>query len=248
MQTGTQNPATKFIQWSSKHEKFLYYDKQKKENILLELPLKFLAVSRYKTIKGWNQSKEFSLISNEVKDLKHQIAVTAYPKNGEKYLLCKGTWEEIKEKVETNKGKYTESVYVMLPDGEVANIQLNGASLSTWFDFQKNQTDRFFDNWVVVKGFKEGSQGAVTYTYPVFEWGSTLDTESQLRAETADAKIEEYELSYFGAKEEPKENHRQRSEVDKYEMEHNKPPIPPSGVDAELAMHEAVSQDDDLPF
>lgn len=247
MQSGTQNPATKFIQWSSKHQTFLYYDKQKKENILIDLPLKFLAIARYKTIKGWNQSKEASLISNEVRDLKHEMIVNVYPKNGDRYELCRGDWNTIKEKVEMWKGKYTESVYVMLPDGEVANLQLNGASLSTWFEFQKNQTDRFFDNWVVVKGFKEGQQGAVSYTYPVFAWGTSLDTESQLRADTADVKIEEYELSYFGAKVEKEENHRQRSEVDKYEMNRNRPPVPPSDIDAELAMHEAVA-DDDLPF
>ncbi|MEM9681189.1 MAG: hypothetical protein AAF901_12775 [Bacteroidota bacterium] len=249
MQTETQNPANKFIKWSSKHEQWLYYDKQEQENILLGLELQFLALVRYKTIKGWNQKKEFSLISNEVKSLNDIITVTAYPKNGEKYQLCSGDWKSIKDEVENNKGKYTESVYAMLPDGEVVNLQLNGSSLSTWFEFQKNQTDRFFDNWVVVKGFKKGTQGAVEYTYPVFEWGTTLSTEEQVFAESADHKIGQYEESYFGNSNDTKENFRERSEVDKYEMENSKPPIPPTAVDAELAMHDSLPQEyDDLPF
>nr|WP_299488661.1 hypothetical protein [uncultured Allomuricauda sp.] len=248
MQSGTQNPAKYFFQWKSDHQKFCYYDKEKKENVFVDLPFKFLALSRYITVKGWNQKKEHALISNEVKSIDDVLVVNAY-KDGSKSEVVRGKWNEIKEKMEVEKGKFTQSVYVMLPNGEVANIQLNGASLSTWFEFQNNQTDRFFDNWVLVNGYKDGKSGTVEYTYPVFEWGTSLDTESQLRAENADAKIEEYEESYFGKSEEPKENYRERSEVDKHEMNQNKPPVPPSEVDAELAMHDAVANgDDDLPF
>ena len=246
MQSGTQNPATRFFQWKSQHEKFAYYDKEKKENVFVEMPFKFLALSRYKTVKGWNQKKEGSLISNEVKDLKDQIIVNFYPKQGEKHEICRGAWADIKETVDNWDGRYTESVYVMLENGDVANIQLNGASLKTWFDFQKNKTDMFFDNWVIVNGFKEGVQGAVTYTYPTFEWGGTLNKDAQGLAEYADGKIEEYEKGYFKT-EEQQEPHRQRSAVDIYEMNANKPPVPPSEVDAEIAMHQDI-ENDDLPF
>lgn len=246
MQSGNTNPASKFLSWKSQHQKFAYYDKEKKENIFIEMPFKFLAISRYKTVKGWNQKKEGSIISNEVKSLNDEIRVNFYPKNGDKYEICRGPWVDIKETVDNWDGKYTESVYVMLPDGELANLQLSGASLSTWFEFQKNQTDKFFDNWVVINGFKEGKQGAVTFTYPVFEWGSTLKTEEQKLAEGVDKKIEDYEAHYFGNQEE--EPSRSRSEVDKYEMEHNKPPVPPNAVDSEIAMYEDLNKEDDLPY
>lgn len=249
MQSGNVNPATKFFQWKSEHQKFAYYDKEAKENVFVEMPFKFLALSRYKTVKGWNQKKEGSLISNEVKSLNDEIRVNFYPRNGDKYEICRGPWSDIKETVDGWDGRYTESVYIMLENGDVANVQLNGASLSTWFDFQKNKSDMFFDNWVVINGFKEGKQGAVTYTYPVFEWGTSLDKQHQEFAEVADRLIQSYEDGYFGAKEETEEPARQRSEVDKYEMNANKPPIPPSDVDAELAMHEALNnKDDDMPF
>ncbi len=245
MQSGMQNPAKHFFQWKSDHQKFCYYDKEKKENIFVDLPFKFLALSKYITVKGWNQKKEYALISNEVKNIDDTLVVNAY-KDGNKFEVAKGNWNSIKDKMESEKGKFTQSVYVMLPNGDLANIQLNGASLSTWFEFQKNQTDRFFDNWVVVNGYKDGKNGSVEYTYPVFEWGTTLNTEEQVLAENADVKIGEYEESYFGKSNEPQENPRERSEVDKYEMNQNKSPVPPSEVDAELAMHEDL--DDDLPF
>ncbi len=245
MQSGNQNPANYFFEWKSQHQKFCYYDKDKKENVFVDMPFRFLALSRYTTVKGWNQKKKYALISNEIKTINDLLIVNAYA-DGNKTEIARGEWKEIKDKVDNEGGKYTQSVYAMLPNGDVANVQLNGASLSTWFEFQKNQTDKFFDNWVVVNGFKEGKQGAVTYTYPVFEWGSTLNTKEQVLAENADIKIEAYENSYFGAKQE--EAPRHRSEVDKYEMNSNKPPVPPSEVDAELAMHDSVSGDDDLPF
>ena len=187
MQTGTQNPAKYFFQWKSDHQKFCYYDKEKKENVFIEMPFKFLALSKYITVKGWNQKKEHALISNEVKNIDDVLIVNAY-KDGSKSEIARGGWNEIKEKMEIEKGKFTQSVYIMLPNGDVANIQLSGASLSTWFDFQKNQTDKFFDNWVVVNGFKEGKSGSVEYTYPVFEWGSTLNKDEQGLAEYADGK------------------------------------------------------------
>lgn len=250
MATGNTNPAELFIQWSSKHEKFQYYDKEEKANKFLEFPFRFLALSKYITVSGWNQKNEYSIISNEVKKIDDELIVNAYFKGGNgKEEIARGDWKSISELMEVKKGKFTQSVYAMLPSGQVVNIKLSGASLSTWFEFQKNQTDRFFNDWVVVNGFKEGVNGSVSYTYPIFEWGSSLDAPSQKRAEAADEKIEAYEKGYFGATEEVKENFRERSEVDKYEMNGNKPPVPPSEVDAELAMHEAVSNvDDDLPF
>ena len=250
MSTGNSNPAELFISWSSKHQKFVHYDKENKTNVLIDLPFRFLAISKYITVTGWNQKKEFSIIGNEVKSIEDELTVNAYKKGGNgKELLAKGDWKSISDKMEMEKGKFTQSVYAMLPDGQLVNIKLMGASLSTWFEFQKNQTDMFFDNWVVVNAFKEGVNGSVQYTYPVFEWGTSLDAPSQKRAEIADKKIAAYEESYFGKKEEVSENFRERSEVDKHEMNANKPPVPPTDVDAELAMHEAVSSiDDDMPF
>lgn len=244
MQTGTQNPAKYFFQWKSDHQKFCFYDREKKENVFIEMPFKFLALSKYITVKGWNQKKEHALISNEVKNIDDILVVNAY-KDGSKTEIARGGWNEIKDKMEIEKGRFTQSVYIMLPNGDVANVQLSGASLSTWFDFQKNQTDRFFDNWVIVNGFKEGKSGSVEYTYPVFEWGTTLNKDEQGLAECADGKIEEYEQSYFGNKAETTENPRERSEVDKYEMNSNLPPIPPIEEDKELVAQE---EEDDLPF
>ena len=41
-QTANANPSKKFLQWKSNEKHFSYWDKDKEENISLELPLKFL--------------------------------------------------------------------------------------------------------------------------------------------------------------------------------------------------------------
>lgn len=253
MSNEMSNPASKFLNWKSDHQKFAYYDKAEEKNVLIELPFKFLAIARYKTIKGWNQKKEGAIIANEVKSLKDDFTVNFYKKGQEKQQIAKGPWNDIKETVEMWDGKYTESVYVMLPDGELVNLQLSGASLSTWFEFQKNQSDKFFEHWVEVKGFKEGKTGAVSYTFPVFEWGNRLNGKEMKLAEDADGLIESYEKAYFTAQ--PEAEPRANSEVDKYnakrervdaenDMHRALQPTPPVEMDRQVAAYDP----DDLPF
>ena len=114
MSSGNTNPAELFITWSSKHEKFVYYDKESKSNFMIDMPFKFLAISKYITITGWNQKNEYSLISNEVKSIDDVLTVNAYKKGGNgKEKIAEGTWKEISELMELKKGKF--SVRRMFP-------------------------------------------------------------------------------------------------------------------------------------
>ena len=53
-ETKSKNPAKKFLSWKSEEKCFAYYDKDKKENILVPLPFKFVILEHYHTVKGWN--------------------------------------------------------------------------------------------------------------------------------------------------------------------------------------------------
>jgi hypothetical protein len=225
MQSTNSNPAEKFFQWKSDHQKFAYYDKAKEENIFVELPLKFLGIVAYKTVKGFNPKrgkKGAGIFANEVKTIGQKSNETLKVQffDEDKSVIAEGKWNDIKETVDNAGGKFTESVYAMLEDGTLVNFQINGAALSTWYEFQKNQSDKFFDNWIVVKGFKEATQGKVNYTYPVFEWGSTLNRSEQKLAEACDKKISDYESWYFDGKEVAPDAFadRAQSEVDKYDV------------------------------
>lgn len=207
MQSKSSNPATKFISWKSTHKSFAYYDKDQKTDILIELPFKFLAMASYITVRGWNQKKEYSLIANEVKSINDELVVNAYSKDKGKMEIARGAWSEIREKCEFNGGKYTQSVYAMLENGEIANIRLNGSGLQCWFNFQKGQSHLFFNHWVEVKQVGQGSKGSVTFNYPIFEFGGIIDAANEANAEKCDNLIQQYETVYFGQPE---------SVVDKY--------------------------------
>lgn len=244
------NPATKFLSWKSNHQKFSYYDKTKGENVFLEMPVKFLALARYKTVKGWNQKKEGAIIANEVKSLKDEIVVNFY-KKGDKQEIARGPWSDIKETVEMWNGRYTESVYAMLPDGELVNLQLSGASLSTWFEFQKNQTHRFYDEFVVVNGFKEGKSGAVTFTYPIFEFAGKMNESQIALANAADELLARYEASYF--KNEKRERVAASLELledtfDAVPTKSVRQPVPTKEADAKMVREARDYDPDDLPF
>lgn len=215
-QTELENPAKYFFQWKSDHQKFAYYDKVKEQNVFVDFPFKFLAIAPYKTVTGYN-SKKGGIYANEVKSINDKLKVLYFK---DKELIAEGQWNSIKSDVDNANGKYCESVYVMLKNGEVANIKISGASLSTWFEFQKNQRSRFFNDWVVVNSYKEGKQGSVNYSFPVFEWGTSLNDQEQKYADVADAKIGKYEDAYFGKQieEEVKETYRENSEASKYDQ------------------------------
>src|SRR5690606_8074340 len=114
-----------------------YYDKAKEENIFVELPLKFLGLVSYKTVKGYNAKKGqkgCGIFSNEVKRVGQKSTETLKVQyfDEEKSVIAEGKWNDIKEVVDNAGGKFTESVYAMLEDGSLVNFQINGAALSTW--------------------------------------------------------------------------------------------------------------------
>lgn len=205
MQSTNTNPAERFLEWKSEKKKFAYWDKTAGENgalVEVDLPLKVLAIASYKTVTGFNQKYRgggpngTAVRANEVKDLKHTLKV--YYMDPDKTIIAEGPWNKIKDEVDNKDGKFTLSVYCMTEDGTLINLKLSGASVGAWFDFCKNQSDKFFDHWIEAKSFKEGKQGSVTYFYPVFSWGSKIDRKAEKLAEEADKKIAAYEVSYFG--------------------------------------------------
>ena len=65
-ETKSKNPAKKFLSWKSEEKCFAYYDKEKEENVIIDLPFKFVILEHYHTVKGWNDASESGIYSNEV--------------------------------------------------------------------------------------------------------------------------------------------------------------------------------------
>jgi hypothetical protein len=193
------NPAELFIQWKSDHQKFSYWDKEKEANIFIELPFKFLTLDVLQTVKGYNPKRKSGIYSNEVKKISSEKLTVRY--FDEKELIAEGLWNEIKDDVDMYKGHYALSIYIMLEDGRMANLSLKGAGVGQWFEFTKKTKQRLYDEWISVNGFKDGKQGSVEFTYPVFEFSGSLAEDDAVNADGVFDTLEMYLKSYLAANE-----------------------------------------------
>ena len=197
--TPQSNPATKFIDWKSNDKCFEFYDKEAQEKIKVNLPFKFLVLDEMHTIKGWNDATSSGIFSNEVKFISKEI-ITVKPFKGNE--IAKGLYKDIKEKIVAAGGHYTKSIYIMLEDGSIANIQLKGSAVQSWGEFTQKTRSRLADEWVTVKNAKEGKKGAVKFHVPIFEFDKSLSEAEANLADDAFDVLEAYFKTYL-AKAEP---------------------------------------------
>lgn len=197
--TPQSNPATKFIEWKSNDKCFSYYDKDKAENVLIKLPFKFLVLDELHAIKGWNDATTSGIYSNEVKFISKEV-LTVKPFKGNE--IAKGLYKDIKEKIQSAGGHYVKSIYIMLEDGTLANLQLKGSAVQAWGEFTQKTRNRLPDEWVVVESSKEGKKGAVKFYTPEFKFLQSLSEDEGLQADECFNLLESYLKTYL-AKSEP---------------------------------------------
>lgn len=188
------NPATKFIDWKSNDKCFSYYDKENQKNVSIPLPFKFLVLDELHTIKGWNDATSSAIYSNEVKFISKEV-MTVKPFKGNE--IAKGLYKDIKDKIVAAGGHYTKSVYIMLEDGSLANIQLKGSAVQKWGDFTQKTRNRLPDEWVQVATALEGKKGAVKFWTPEFTFLQSLNADEANLADEAFNTLETYLKAYL---------------------------------------------------
>ena len=193
-QSPQSNPATKFIEWKSNEKSFEYYDKEAQKKVAIPLPFKFLVLDELHTVKGWNDATSSSIYSNEVKFISKEI-MTVKPFKGNE--IAKGLYKDIKEKIVAAGGHYTKSIYIMLEDGSLANLQLKGSSTQAWGDFTQKTRSRLPEEWVIVKTAKDGKKGAVKFSMPDFTFERTLSDAENEQADGCFDILEAYLKAYL---------------------------------------------------
>ena len=184
---GSKNPATKFLEWKSDQKGFSYYDKGLAKNVEVSLPFKFVFLDELSTVKGWNDASSSGIFANEVKYLSEQPMTVKAFKGG---VLAQGLYNEIKERVKNAGGHYSKSIYIMLEDGALANIQLKGSAVQGWGEFVKLNREKMKYSWVNVASATENKKGKVVYSVPNFIIGNDMDAPT---VNNADAKFDELE-------------------------------------------------------
>lgn len=188
------NPATKFLSWKSNDQQFSYYDKELKENVAVPLPFKFLVLDELHAISGWNDATSSGIYSNEVKYISKEI-MTVKPFKGNE--IAKGLYKEIKERVQAAGGHYVKSIYIMLVDETLANIQLKGSAVQAWGEFTQKSRSRLSDEWVEVSSAREGKKGAVKFYVPEFKYNKSLTANEAKQADLVFNTLEAYLKSYL---------------------------------------------------
>ena len=232
--TSSEKPAAKYLEWASEQGKFKYYDKAKGENILIDMP-RFLVLMQFHTVKGWHDSSQSSIYSNEVKLIGTQEMEVKAFKGG---LIAKGIYKEIKERITAAGGHYVKSVYVMTVEGEVWNLQLKGAVVQEWGEVFNKCQNRFADEWVTLDKVDKRKKGRVEYTVPVFKFDGVTSNEDAKQADQC------YDLLC--------ERLKIRDEERVADQPSDSKPL--SGIEANFkeaeieAIQAEFEEDDDLPF
>ena len=208
-QTPQSNPATKFIDWKSNDKCFSFYNKETSQNEQIPLPFKFLVLDEMHCIKGWNDATQSAIFSNEVKFIGTETMVVKPFKGNE---IAKGLYKDIKEKVKASGGHYVKSIYIMLEDGSLANLQLKGSSVQAWGEFTQKTRSRLADEWIEVKTAKDGKKGAVKFSIPEFTFLRSINDEEANQADEVFNTLEAYLKTYLAKAEVPVLENETRAE------------------------------------
>src|SRR6056300_1509717 len=92
----SSNPTTKYLEWISNDKSFEYYDKEAGQKVKVELPLKFVFIDHYHTVKGWNDASESGIWANEVYYIGSEPMKVRAFKGG---TIADGIYKDIKEDI-----------------------------------------------------------------------------------------------------------------------------------------------------
>jgi hypothetical protein len=194
------NPAKFFLEWKGKEGGFEYWDKTNKKNVDIPLPFTFIPLCTYVTLKGYNQKKDTSFWSNEVKDIQKEKFVVKGKNNGTKALgtYFEGLYKDLKEQLELNKINYVQSLYIACKDEkgalQLANIQIKTSALGPWIEFCKK--NKVMEIGVQVKSFTKEKNGSVDFVAPVYT-AVKISDETNKAAIALDEELQVYLKAYL---------------------------------------------------
>lgn len=190
------NPSTKWFEWNSTAKCFGYWDKEKKELVLVKLPFTFIMLDRTSTVRGYNKQVGSGIYSNEVRDLREQPLIVKYFAGGE---VASGFWADIKDRVVARKGKFALNVYLAYREDNKLRIgcfQAVGCAVGAWIDFEKAAGKAILEKAVTCKTFVNDKSGEVEFNAPVFSLGE-VTPETNAQALALDKELQEYFKGYF---------------------------------------------------
>lgn len=207
------NPSTKWLQWKSTQKRLCYFDKELKEDVFIDGPIKFVLLNQYSTIKGWSDPIGAPIWSNEVFAVGQEpvTVMITEPKDftGAKkdLFVAEGLWNKIKPEALVKGAVYYKSIYVMLEDGSIANISIKASANGEWSKFCKEfgggfDNPNFDDKWLEITGPDNRKKGSINYSVPVFALGKKLTASQDKMANEASEILSQYMHKYLSRNQE----------------------------------------------
>lgn len=228
------NPAVRWFEWTGEHGQIRYYDKDAKQNIDVPLPFSFILLDQLGSVRGWHESSQSGIYSNEVRDTRQDALVVKAFKYG---TIAEGLYREIKDRTNAAGGRFNTNLYIAFKHGDAFDIgalRLKGAAMSAWIDFAKDHRQAIWKDAVTVTGFTEGKKGRVTFRVPIFGLKPLSDTSNQA-AIGLDTHLQIFLKAYLAKNK--KEQVDTTPEAPDFEL-------PPTESDFGAALADA----DDIPF
>ena len=249
---GVKNPSRRWFEWAGGSDGGVirYYDKEKKENITLALPVVFILLDELATVRGWHDPSESGIYCNEVRDTRQDTFVVKAFKGGE---LASGLYATIRDRIKAVGGHFQSSCYVGFKDSassplELGNLSFKGAALNAWVEFKTANRVELFKQAFAITGYKDAKKGATAYRVPTFALRA-ISSETDQAAIALDQELQDYLSSYL-----KKSRDDQAATAAKEAPPPNQEPMPRASRAAveEAMMEQATATapefDDDIPF
>jgi hypothetical protein len=169
-ENGAPNPATRWLEWNGEKGEIRYFDKEKKENVVVPLPFTFLLLDQLGTVRGWHDASQSGIYSNEVKDTRQDMLIVKAFKL--RTPLAEGLYRDIKDRVNAAGGKFNANCYIAFKNGnglKIGALRFKGAALSAWSEFSKQHRGDLNDKAVTIVAATAGKKGRITYYTPEFQ-------------------------------------------------------------------------------
>lgn len=197
-----QNPATRFFEWQGGTGGVTYYDREKKENIEVKLPFRFLVLDEVMTVGGGvdNNDGYVGFWSNAIRsrDAKTKHITVRSNSNGRKRIEYTGTWADIKANLVG--AKYIKGLYIGYYNDDkqldIGYLKIKGAALMPWVNFNEKRRDVTVGAFSIV-GQNEAKKGKNVYYEPAFEWTDNVKPETEDAAIALDVTLQAYLREYF---------------------------------------------------
>lgn len=199
-----ENPAQRFFDWQGGEGALVYYDRDKKENVEVDRPFRFLVLEEVMTVGGGfdNDDTFIGYWSNAIKprEAKNEELTVRSTAKGKTRVEMTGKWADIKASL--TGAKYIKGLYVGYfnddDDLTIGYLKIRGAALSAWMEFCKAHKNIYEGAFTITKDTVQKKKGKNTYFEPVFSHTDKLKDETNQAALALDADVlQPYLTEYF---------------------------------------------------